>query len=346
MFFKIRKRVEKELANFISGLDKDYGLSRISPLLSKSIKEVALRKGKRIRPTLFTIGYLGYAKKPAPGLFRSAVSLELLHDFMLVHDDIIDKSDTRRGKPSMHALLNKQLKVKSDTKFNGQDLAIIVGDVMYAMALRAFLSVNENMQRKEQAFKKLIEAALYTGSGEFIELMLSLKPIERVTKNDIYKIYDLKTANYSFSAPLVMGATLAGAGERELNKLHDYGIYLGRAFQIQDDILGMFADEIKIGKSGLTDLKEAKKTLLIWYAYNNSGGKDRLLIKKILNSKTSGKSELMRMRRMIITSKALDYVKKEIALLSVKAKTKLNTARINPKYKTSLHEYTDSILSL
>ncbi|MCX5710263.1 MAG: polyprenyl synthetase family protein [Candidatus Omnitrophica bacterium] len=346
MFLKIRKRVEVELKNFIRGLDKDYGLSRISPMLSKSIKEFALRKGKRIRPTLFAIGYLGYAKKPAPDLFRSAASLELLHDFMLVHDDIIDKSDTRRGKPSMHVLLNKQLKGRSDIKFEGQDLAIIVGDVMYAMALRAFLSVKENMQRKEAAFKKLIEAALYTGGGEFIELMLSLKPIERVTKNDVYRIYDLKTANYSFSAPLVMGATLAGAKRRELNKLHNYGIYLGRAFQIQDDILGMFADEIKIGKSGLTDLKEAKKTLLIWYAYNNSGNKDKALIKKILNSKTSGKSELKRMRRMIIASGALDYAKNEISMLVKKAESLNQELRMNNSYRLPLHSFAKKMAGL
>ena len=156
------------------------------------------------------IGYLGYAGKTAPSLYRSAASLELLHDFMLVHDDIIDKSDTRRGQPSMHALLNKYLKNHRDIKFTGEDLAIIAGDVMYAMALHAFLSVREDPKNKEASFKKLIEAALYTGTGEFIELILSLKNIDAITKNDIYKIYDLKTANYTFSTPLVMGATLAG----------------------------------------------------------------------------------------------------------------------------------------
>jgi len=346
MFLKIRKRVEKELKNFISGLDKDYGLSRISPLLSKSIKEFVLRKGKRIRPTLFAIGYLGYSGKTAPGLFRSAASLELLHDFTLVHDDIIDKSDTRRGKPSMHILLNKRLKGQPGIKFDGQDLAIIVGDVMYAMALRAFLSVKENMQRKETAFKKLIEAALYTGSGEFIELMLNLKPIERVTINDIYKIYDLKTANYSFSAPLVMGAALAGANQHELKRLHNYGIYAGRAFQIQDDILGIFGKTKDTGKSNLTDLQEAKKTLLIWRAHQISREKSKKAIKKILAKNRIYTQDLAVMRKIIRDSGALGYAKKEIASLVVKANASLDASRMNLRYKTPLQFYINSILGL
>ena len=264
MFLKIRNKVESELADFLRDIDKTYHLKRISPILFESINEFARRSGKRIRPTLFVIGYLGYSGKTAPFLYRSAASLELLHDFMLVHDDIIDKSNTRRGQPSMHVVLNRYLKNRHDIKFTGEDLAIIAGDVIYAMALHAFLSVREDARNKEASFKKLIEAALYTGTGEFIELILSLKNVDAITKNDIYKVYDLKTANYTFSTPLVMGATLAGAPKKEINKLYNYGIYLGRAFQIQDDILGTFSEEKEIGKSNTTDLQEAKKTILIW----------------------------------------------------------------------------------
>ena len=105
MFLKIKIRVEKELSAYARSIDKVYSLNKLSPILFKSIKEFILRDGKRIRPVLFCIGYLGFSKRTPRGLWRSALSLELLHDFMLVHDDIIDKSDMRRGKPSMHALL-------------------------------------------------------------------------------------------------------------------------------------------------------------------------------------------------------------------------------------------------
>jgi len=90
-----------------------------------------------------------------------------------------------------------------------------------------------NPENKEAALRKLISAALYTGSGEFIELLLGIKPIEQVTQKDIYKIYDYKTTNYTFASPLTMGSTLAGAKESQTQKLFSYGMLLGRAVSDQ-----------------------------------------------------------------------------------------------------------------
>jgi geranylgeranyl diphosphate synthase type I len=346
MFLKIRNKIEQELAGYIQDVDKLYHLSSISSLLYKSIKEFISRPGKRVRPTLFTIGYLGYSKKTPPQLYRSAIAIELLHDFMLVHDDIIDKSDTRRGKPSMHAIFNKYLLKKKNIKFSGQDLTIIAGDVMYAMALDAFLSVKENLANKEAAFKKLIEAAFYTGSGEFIELLYAAENIEKISQKEIYKIYDLKTANYTFATPLVMGATLAGANKQEISKLHQFGIYLGRAFQIQDDILGTFSEEKEIGKSNTTDIQEAKKTILIWYAYNHTSAKNKKTIKTIFSGKNVNKQDLLRIREIISSSGALDYAKNEISSLIKKAQSINQSLKIHPSYKETLLNFSKKMLSL
>ena len=344
MFLEIKNKIEAELSNFICSIDKLYFLNKISSLLFNTIKEFVSREGKRIRPTLFIIGYLGFAKKPAPGLYRTALSLELLHDFMLVHDDIIDKSPTRRGKPSVHAALNKHLNSRKNLKFNGEDLAIVVGDVIYAMAINAFLSVKEDMKHKEMALKKLTEAAFYTGSGEFIELIYGMKSIDEITKEDIYKIYDLKTATYTFAAPLAMGATLAGEKENEVQKLFNYGIYLGRAFQIKDDILGMFSSQKEMGKSNLTDLQEAKKTLLIWHAYNHSDRKNKSEIKRILSNNNVNKSDLSRIRGIITSCGSMDYAKKEINALIIKAENLNKTFRMALKYKNSLNAYSRKLL--
>ncbi len=345
MHLKIKNRVESELKIFIRGLDKTYSLSRISPVLYKNIREFISRKGKRIRPTLFVIGYLGFAKRIAPGLYRSAISLELLNDFMLVHDDIIDKSDTRRGKPSMHAMLNKFLSGNKNIKFNGQDLAIVVVDVMFAMSLNAFLSIKEGLRRKEMPLKKLIDAAMYTGSGEFIELLSGLKGIDEISRQEIYKIYDYKTANYTFASPLAIGATLAGAKPQQVNRLFQYGIYLGRAFQIKDDILGMFSDEKKIGKSTLSDLQESKKTLVIWQAYQNLPKEKRLTVEKILSKNNVVRNDLLIMRRLVIESGALDYAKKEI-LASIKKAQRINRySAMHPRYKDLLYRYSNEILN-
>ena len=345
MLLKIKNRIDKELKHYIRSIDTLYSLNRISPLLFRVIRDFISREGKRIRPILFVVGYLGFAKKAAPGLYRSAISLELLHDFMLIHDDIIDKSETRRKKPSMHTMLNSYLLNNKSAKFNGQDLSIVAGDVLYALALHSFLSVKEDMQRKEMALKKLIEAAIYTGSGEFIELLYGIKNIDKIKKEDIYKIYDFKTANYTFASPLSMGAILAGAKKSQIIKLFQYGIYLGRAFQIKDDVLGMFGTQAKIGKSNFTDLREAKKTILIWHAYNNASKENKLAMKRILSKINIDKQDLLRMRKIILASGTLDYVRREINGLIKKAECLSRSFQMQEKYRRLLELYAEKLLA-
>lgn len=346
MFLEIKNRIERELVNYIHSTDKLYTLNKISPVLFSSIKDFISRPGKRIRPTLFIISYLGFAKKEVPGLYRSALGLEFLHDFMLIHDDIVDKSETRRGKPAMHALLNKYLSQYKNIKFNGQDLSIVIGDVMYAMAIHTFLAIKADPKLKENGLRLLVDAAMYTGSGEFIELLAGTKPIEKITKEDIYKVYDLKTACYTFATPLAMGATLAGIDRKQVNLIFQYGMYSGRAFQIKDDVLGIFGDEKKIGKSILTDLQEAKKTLLIWYAYKHASKAGKNKIKTILTKETVGKSDLRQMQEIIIRFKALEYAKSEIRNLLDKTKRLHAGCKMREPYKSALYDYFQQLLTL
>ncbi len=346
IFDRIKNKLDGKLKDFIADINKQYSLDTISPLIFNNIKDFVLRLGKRIRPLLFVIGYLGFSKKIAANLYTSALGIELLHDFMLVHDDIIDKSDTRRGKPSMHAMLNYHLKRYKKIKFNGQDLSIALGDIMYAMAINAFLSINENMERKERALRKFIDTAVYTGCGEFIELINGAKPIEKITKDSIYKIYDYKTAHYTFSTPLATGAILAGAPQAQIDKLFSFGIYLGRAFQIKDDIIGMFEAESKIGKSTLTDLQEGKKTILIWYAYDNSSKKNQSAIKGIFAKEKVTNKDLLKIRGIVRESGALDYAKKEVGVLLKKAKETILSSAMKPAYKKTISSYCTEILKL
>ncbi|MDD4899424.1 MAG: polyprenyl synthetase family protein [Candidatus Omnitrophica bacterium] len=342
----MKNTIEKELLSCAQELKKNYSLHKISPLLINYIKNFISREGKRVRPLLLILGYQGFVKRASPGLYRSAVSIELLHDFMLVHDDIIDKSEMRRGKPSVHKMLNDYLRNYPPQKFSGEDLGIVVGDVLYAMGIDTFLAIKEKYPRKEEALKQLVRAALYTGSGEFIELLCGTKTLDKVSKEDIYKIYDYKTAYYTFSSPLAIGAILAGAPKKETERMIKYGIYLGRAFQIKDDIIGMFEEEKKIGKSTLTDLQEAKKTLLIWYAYNHSNKAAKKSIRKIMEKKVAKRADLLVMRRIISDSKALDYAKNEVTSHLSTAKAILQSSKMRPKYKSMLDAYAAEILKV
>jgi len=344
MLLNTKIRIEKELCNYADSLDKSYPLSKLSPVLSKNIKEFICRPGKRIRPILFCIGYLGFSKEPPAGLYRCAISLELLHDFLLIHDDIIDKSILRRGKPSMHTLLEHNFCKNRKNKFSGQDLAIVTGDIIYALALDAFLAIKENSLRKEKALKKLIATTIHTAAGEFIELILGNKPIEKVTQEDIYKIYDYKTANYTFASPLIIGATLAGAKISQIKKLYSYGMLLGRAFQIKDDIIGIFGKASQTGKSNTTDIKEAKRTLLIWHAFTCANKKNKLTIKRILDGNCVKKAHLTKIRRIIIQTGALDYAKNQIKYLYAKAINQISGLKMKKNYKHSLNSFAYEVI--
>lgn len=346
MFDKIKEKIDKRLAIFINKVNERYRLKDISPLLFNNIKDFTLRDGKRIRPILFVIGYQGYCSKECSQLYSGALAFELLHDFLLIHDDIIDKSNLRRGKPAMHAMLNNYLKKEKGPKFSGQDLSIVAGDILYAIAIDAFLMINEDKNRKEKALRQFIQSAIYTGSGEFIELLCSIKEISNISQKDIYKIYDLKTAHYTFSCPLSIGALLAGASDTEIKKITLYGLYLGRAFQIKDDILGMFSDEEKIGKSELTDLQEAKRTILIWHAYKNSTQSNKKIINKTFAKKVLNKSDLLKMRKLITQAGTLIYAKQQVNTLLRKAQDILSSLTIKETYKKELAAYTEKILKL
>ncbi|MDP8289885.1 MAG: polyprenyl synthetase family protein [Candidatus Susulua stagnicola] len=343
MLYQIKKKIDIQLSKFLQKTNKAYSLETISPLLFKNISDFILRDGKRIRPTLFIVGYQGFSKKKVSGLYESALSVELLHDFFLIHDDIIDKSNTRRGKPSLHKVFDKFLAKHNNIKFNGQDLAIVAADIIYALAIKSFLSIKENSNRKEKALQRFIKATVHTGCGEFIELLSGIKNIEEIEKKDIYKIYDYKTAHYTFASPLSMGAILAGTKQSEIDKLSKFSLYLGRAFQIKDDLLSMFFDEKKIGKSTLSDLQESKKTLLIWHAYNHTSKKNKSLIKSILNKKQVTKTDLLKIRRITKESGALNYVQKEINNLTKKAKIVIKTIKMKKKYRNLLSLYAQEL---
>ena len=341
MLSQIKKKINHQLYLFLQNANKLYSLAAISPLLFRDIKNFILRDGKRIRPILFILGYQGFSKKTAPGLYQSALCVELLHDFFLIHDDIIDKSDTRRSKPSLHKMFDKYLIKYEDLKFNGQDLAIVAADVIYALAINAFLAIEENPQRKEEALQRFIKASVHTACGEFIELLTEAKKIKNVTRKEIYKIYDYKTAHYTFASPLTMGAKLAGANQDQIDILTNYSLCAGRAFQIKDDILSLFFNEKTIGKSALSDLQEAKKTLLIWYAYNHTSQKNKSLIENIFLKKKVTKNDLLAVRKIAKESGALTYAQDEIYALREKAKTIITSAKMKVKYRNLLFKYAE-----
>jgi len=304
-----------------------------------------LREGKRIRPLLLILSYKGYARHKriiSQDIYNASTCMEFLHNFMLIHDDIIDRSDLRRGKPTMHKLLSKAAKTEDPEKL-GYDLSIVVGDIVYALAIDAFLSINESLDRKERALKYFIQTAAFTAMGEFIDTLHGVEHIKKIKEPDVYLNYTLKTARYTFDCPLVTGAILGGADHKEIKKISRFAIMIGQAFQIQDDIIGIFESEKNIGKSILSDLAESKKTLLACHAYQHLKGAKRAEFMNYFTKKTKTFNDLVAVRKIFIDAGSLDYSLKAVKTRLEKSQKILSTLKILPKYRNLIG---DSLLRL
>lgn len=331
----IKRQIDISLLAFLQKVKGEYKLRLVHPILFKSIKDFTLRKGKRIRPLFLILSYLGYAKKgsrPPHNLYYASTCMELLHNFMLIHDDIIDRSDLRRGRPTMHRLLERAIKTRHREKL-GYDLSIIAGDILYALAIDAFLSIDENPQRKEKALKYFIKTAAFTAMGEFIDILHGVEKIERITERDVFLNYTLKTARYTFECPLVIGAILAGAKQSDIRPLAQLGTAIGQAFQIQDDILGIFGSQKAIGKSILSDIAEFKKTILTCHAYRQLSSVQRKNFIRCFSKDKKSYRDLVTLRKIFITAGSLRYSLHKIKLLVEKAHAILNGLNMHDTYR-------------
>ena len=339
MLEQMRRNIDASLASFLNTVKKEYKLHLVSPLLFESIREFTLREGKRIRPLLLLLTYKGYAprKKLSRQFYNASTCMEFLHNFMLIHDDIIDRSDLRRGRPTMHKILAHTVKTSDPDKL-GMDLGIIAGDIVYALAIDAFLAIDEDPRRKEKALKYFIQTAAFTAMGEFIDTVHGVSRLDEVTEKDVFLNYTLKTARYTFDCPMVTGAILAGADKREVKKLSEFGILIGQAFQIQDDIIGIYETEEKIGKSILSDLAEGKKTLLICHANRILKGKAKTEFLKIFNKPKKTLQDLEAVKKILIKTGSLDYALEAVASRLAKSQKIMKSLRMHPQYKNTLAE--------
>jgi len=330
-----RAKIDQSLTLFMDRVKKEHKMHLVPPILYDRIREFTLREGKRIRPALMIYSYKGYSRrtKPlSPSIYYVSTCIELLHNFMLIHDDIIDCSDLRRGKPTMHRLLAKAAKSKNPDKL-GADLAIVAGDIVYALAIDAFLSIKEEPVRKEAALRYFVQTAVFTAMGEFIDTLFGVKRVREVSEKDVMLNYSLKTARYTFDCPLVVGALLAGAPKADIKMLAELGLLVGQAFQIQDDIIGIFDTQKNIGKSILSDLAEAKKTILVAHAYKNLHGKEKQAFLKIFNKPKKTYADLVAVRKIFQHCGSLAYSLDAVRQRVARGQTIILKLKMRPQYR-------------
>jgi geranylgeranyl diphosphate synthase type I len=257
-------------AALADGLDDQAALlaeaaGRLGLLWDEARRLVA--KGKRLRPAFCYWGCVATAGQPAdPGpLLAVAASFDLLHAGALVHDDIIDRSDTRRGEPAAHrrfAAFHRRQGWAGDSDRFGHDAAIVFGDLLLAVAAGLAERSGVPAVRLGQARPYLDAARAEVMAGQYLDLAAQAQGAGS-GRAEAELVTELKTARYTVSRPVQTGAAIGGASPGVLAGLGRFGSQLGQAFQLVDDLLGVFGDPAVTGKPAGDDLREGKRTVLV-----------------------------------------------------------------------------------
>jgi len=260
--------------------------------LYEAAKHLPSKGGKRLRPALVLLvaKALGGSLNDA---LPAAAAVELLHNFTLVHDDIMDRDEMRRGVPTVHVLY-------------GEPMAIIAGDLLYAKAYEALLASPQGPETVREMVRELTWAAVTVAEGQAMDMMFE----ERwdVTEDEYLKMIEKKTGAL-FGTSAALGAL--AANKRELkDELKEFGLILGKAFQIKDDVLSLVGDEKVTGKPKYNDLREGKKTILVIYALRNLPPEKSEELKRVLGKRDASFEELERAAKLIEESGALEYAYK------------------------------------
>jgi len=224
--------------------------------------------GKRIRPALLLLGFEAAGGRRLEAVEGPALALELLHTCALLHDDVIDQAPTRRGRPSVHeafATLHAEQGWQGDADAYGRAIAILLGDLAFVHADELFLAAKVPDRALLAAFRRFTLLREEVMAGQALDLHAAT--VGSTDRELALRVATLKSGRYSVARPLEIGAVLAGADDGLLDGLHAFGDPLGRAFQLADDLLGVFGDAATTGKSASSDLVEGKRTLLIAEAW-------------------------------------------------------------------------------
>lgn len=322
------KKVISDVENYIntylnSQLEEAKKINSDYAHLWEVIIDVNGAGGKRIRPYMTVLAYKAFGGTNYESILPVASAMELLHCAMLIHDDVIDRDYIRRGKPNVAGQYYKKYQGNDDRSHLAASAAIIAGDLLISSAYQIVLESDFDAEQKLIAHKIIGEAIFEVCGGELMDTEAVIYEPDEVNS---LKIAELKTAGYSFDAPLRMGAILAGASEDSVKTLSDYARSVGVAFQLTDDMLGVFGDESVTGKPEGSDLKEAKRTYLLQRTLKNLQSEEREDFDKLVGRDLS-RSELEQARDLMKKSGAVEeadsIINAQISLAS-KAIEKLN----------------------
>ncbi|TFD03553.1 polyprenyl synthetase family protein [Cryobacterium sp. TMT1-66-1] len=296
------------------------------------------------------------APAPAAGGLAAVVSaasaLEIFHAAALVHDDIIDNSDTRRGAPSAHKLfesLHEREGWAGDSASYGRASAILLGDLLLGWSDELLDEGLDELADRASARRARLEFNFMrteVTAGQYLDILEErawLAQPEAELLDRALRVIVYKSAKYSVQAPLVIGAALAGASATQLNSLRAFGLPLGMAYQLRDDLLGVFGDAAVTGKPSGDDLTEGKRTVLIALARERLSDADRASLDAQLGNPTLNTAQIRALQQLISASGAVDRVEALIEAQVAEALAALETAPISAGARQKLLDLTDRV---
>ncbi|WP_255396232.1 polyprenyl synthetase family protein [Kocuria sp. CNJ-770] len=283
--------------------------------------------GKRIRPRLVRLAADAYPQRePAPVVEAVGAAFELLHTALIVHDDVIDQDEQRRHQPTINAAAAARASAAGSApeqaRQYGASVGVIAGDLALAGAYRLVARSGLSPERLPRLLELLDEALFSSAAGELLDVDHAL-PGARPEREQILAATCLKTAVYSFETPLQAGGVLGGAPEEHVAVLGRLGRTVGTAYQLVDDLLGVFGDPEATGKSAVSDLREGKRTMLVLAAQCTSDGEE---LDALLGRPDLGDEEAARARELIERCGARQEVEDMVAGCAAEARALLEAA--------------------
>ncbi len=279
-----KARVDQVLRRFAAG-EADH-LTAIDASLGPvaDAVETAVAEGKRLRAAFCYWGWRAAGQPDSDALVRAAASMELVHAAAVVHDDLIDESPLRHGRPTAHLALRGSVEHHPEPALAARSLAMLAGDLLMSMAGQLFVTSGLPAAYLSRARPLWAALARELVAGECLEILHTGAPAPDTATS--LKVVRYKTAKYTVEQPLMIGALLGGAGERLREGCSAYGLPLGEAFQLRDDLLGLFGDPELTGKDGSDDVRGHRPTTLLAETWRLAGEEDRAHLRTLLAPET------------------------------------------------------------
>lgn len=307
---QVRQDVDNYLRDFYTRQRQAAGAAdQAYVVLWQAMTDLAFAGGKRLRPYLTVLSYEMYGGTDYPAIIPVAAAQELLHLSLLIHDDISDRDIVRYGVDNISGrflkLYQQRGAAATEARHLADSAALLAGDLLLSAAHLAIADSSLPAASRQLAQHLLGEATFWVAAGQLLDIETTMDAMETT---DTFKIARLKTASYSFNGPLKTGAVLAGVPASECDLLTELGDTVGLAYQLADDLLGVFGDQKLTGKPNLTDLQEGKRTYLMQLAFEMATDRQRKVIEPLFGDRRLTNQQADVIREVIVSSGAKQAV--------------------------------------